>query len=474
MMTPLQYLHQRHHDHWLLGSDRDQFYALSQQSLQELQRWLEQGVLPKVLLCHRNPIQFLAGFIAACAAQCPVFLSNPDWGQHEWQQVLTQVQPQVVWGELTFPVPVTPPKDLDQDQSGWIMIPTGGSSGQIRFAIHTWETLLASVVGFRQHFGLEEQPVNSCCVLPLYHVSGLMQFLRSFISGGNLVLLPFKSLSDQHGQTAGQPSLDWGVIAQFDPGNFFLSLVPTQLQQLLSNPEQTPWLSRFATVLLGGAPAWPELLHQARKQQIRLAPTYGMTETASQIATLLPDEFLSGQTGCGAVLPHAQITIDSDRADASPHQPGSMLIQAQSLALGYYPKMFPSLTWRSDDLGYVDAQNHLHVVGRNSRKIITGGENVYPAEVEAAIRATTLVSDVVVLGVPDGHWGERVTAVYVPSAKTSLSQLKSHLQQNLSRFKHPKQWIVVTEIPRNAQGKINYQTLQALVKHQHTTDLTRP
>jgi len=267
--------------------------------------------------------------------------------------------------------------------------------------------------------------------LPLYHVSGLMQFLRSLLTNGEFVISSSKNLN-------------FSVI---NPSKFFLSLVPTQLQRLLQNSSSTSELSQFQTVLLGGAPAWAELLKTARHHQIRLAPTYGMTETASQIATLKPDDFLQGKTGCGQVLPHAQISIAEN---------GAIAIQSQSLALGYYPQLFSTSLFQTDDLGYFDAAEYLHIVGRSSQKIITGGENVFPAEVEAAIRASGLVEDVYVLGLAEPHWGEMIVAVYVPvNARVTVLMMQIFLDQELSKYKHPKQWIRIEKLPRNAQGKVN-------------------
>jgi O-succinylbenzoic acid--CoA ligase len=194
----------------------------------------------------------------------------------------------ITYAKFPIPIPNT------------IMIPTGGSSGKIKFAIHTWDTLMASVRGFTQYFQLNK--VNSFCVLPLYHVSGLMQFMRSFTTGGKLAILPFKEL-------------DSSQIYNIEPSEFFISLVPTQLQRLLEKPDLITWLSQFETVLLGGAPAWNELLEKARFYRIRLAPTYGMTETASQIATVKPDDFLNGKISSGQTLPHAQITICNQKGE---------------------------------------------------------------------------------------------------------------------------------------------------------------
>ena len=332
------------------------------------------------------------------------------------------------------------------------MIPTGGSSGQIKFAIHTWETLVASVQGFTEYFQLKE--VNSFCVLPLHHVSGLMQFMRSFTTVGKLAILPFKTL-------------EAGQILNIKQSDFFISLVPTQLQRLLENPELTKWLSQFNTVLLGGAPAWNELLEKARFHHIRLAPTYGMTETASQIATLKPDDFLNGKISSGEILPHAQVTIRNQQGEIlTSNKIGNIIIHAQSLALGYYPEIWENKdAFQVDDLGFLDEQGHLNIVGRNSDKIITGGENVYPLEIESVIRATQMVADICIIGIPDKYWGQALTAIYIPKKlNTSALEIQTLLKDKLSKFKIPKYWIPQQTLPRNSQGKINRQQLQQIAR----------
>jgi O-succinylbenzoic acid--CoA ligase len=115
-------------------------------------------------------------------------------------------------------------------------------------------------------------------------------------------------------------------------------------------------------------------------------------------------------------------------------------------------------------LGYFDDLGELHLVGRSSSKIITGGENVFPAEVEAGIRATQLVSDVCVIGIPDRDWGEAVTAAYVlANPDISLSQLQQATSDRLTHFKRPKQWIAFDSLPRNAQGKLNLAQIRAAI-----------
>src|SRR5919202_903044 len=381
----LAHLKQRATDDWLIGYDSYQFNCLTEEFFQQLTQFSTGRIPPKILLAEPNPQRFLAAFLAAVAANCPVFLCNPNWVQQEWQQVFELVQPDLIFGQVVtppHPFPPSPPPPFSH--SGLIMIPTGGTSGKIRFAIHTWETLMASVRGFHQYFG--EKSVNSFCVLPLYHVSGLMQFMRSFTTGGRLIVKSFKQVEadedceknkgvrSQNSEDGSNPiahsefcSLNSSV--EINPAEFFISLVPTQLQRCLQHPKLTSWLSRFQTVLLGGAPAWESLLEQARCNNIRLAPTYGMTETASQVVTLKPEDFLAGNNSCGQVLPHAKVTIHSSTGEIlGANQTGIITIQADSLGLGYYPiirggggevKNRPNpkskiQNLKSDDLGFVD------------------------------------------------------------------------------------------------------------------------
>jgi O-succinylbenzoic acid--CoA ligase len=408
-------------------------------------------------------VKFLAFWVAAAAHR--LILANPDWQQAEWQQVADLVQPDLSVGTVPPLIPASPsPPAIAQLPCPAILIPTGGSSGHLKFAIHTWETLSAAVQGLQDFLQLDR--INSCCVLPLYHVSGLMQAIRCLITGGTIVIHPWQNFKA-------------GILPPIEPSDFLLSLVPTQLSQLFdtaaTQPQILDFLQSMPAIFLGGAPAWPSLLDRARQHALPLAPTYGMTETAGQIATLKPAEFLAGKTGCGKPLSHAQITIVASQAKAAPAI-GKLQIQARSQMLGYFPSR-PSNDWENaqtqgfcpDDLGYFDAAGDLHILGRNSDKIISGGENIFPAEVEAAIRATGLIADVCVIGLPDDRWGEIVAAVIVATVpqfpdQPLIQQLQIALTGHLSQYKHPRRWLVLDQLPRNAQGKLTKTTIQSWLK----------
>ena len=409
---------------------------------------------PQVLIVEADPIRFITVFLAGVVAEVDLFLGDPAWQQREWRQVLELVKPDLVYGDratkdLIAKVRSTVDAEygkLDLPDRPLIMIPTGGTSGKIRFAMHTWETLAASVTGFKDYFGC--QKINSCCTLPVYHVSGLMQLMRSLLTQGELIICSYKTVATK---------------IMFDRSDYFISLVPTQLQFLIKSIPD--WLSQFKVVLLGGAPPMRSLLDTAREYNIPVALTYGMTETASGVVALKPQDFLAGNNSSGRVLPHARVAIAPED-----NKLGLIKIGGNSLCLGYYPRLFNS-ELVTDDLGYFDDSGYLYLVGRNSQKIITGGENVFPAEVESAIYSTQLVKDICIVGIEDRYWGEVVTAIYVPAEpKTNLESIKQKIQLQLAKYKQPKNWIEVDSLPRNDRGKINYQKIKAIARQTMSFD----
>ena len=437
---------------WLFGGDSKFLYNLARERYAQFQALAKSDTPPTILLAEDDPIFFLAGFVAAVSARCPVFLGNPTWVEADWKQVLDLVEPDILLAgselqDRLLSWKGKSGKNMGRCDRDRIFIPTGGSSGQIQFAIHCWQTLAASTWGFAAHFQTENP--RSFCMLPLYHVSGLMQFVRTLVLEGSLILLPsYKELFLEE------------KVREFPIGKHadatFVSLVPTQLQRLLANEKTKQWLLQFSAVLLGGGPAWPELLERSRQYGIPLAPTYGMTETAAQIATLKPQEFLAGKKGVGQSLPHACIRI----VNPNERGIGTIAVSADSLALGSLPERPTNPTFETDDLGWIDSEGYLYVIGRKSDVILTGGEKVFAAEVEAAVRATGWVRDACVLGVTDREWGQAVTAVCVPiEARVSVEMLKAAIAPKLTFFKQPKRWIFLDRLPRNAQGKLDRKKL---------------
>jgi o-succinylbenzoate---CoA ligase len=451
---------------------------------------------PAIFIVETEPINFITAFLAGVITEMNLFLCDPGWQVQEWQQVLSLVQPDLIFGDDTIKSSIKsaiskgtqqrPQQGIpslkstlqnapdlitnaEAREQSLIMIPTGGTSGKIKFAMHSWQTLAASVKGFADFFNCHQ--LNSVCTLPLYHVSGLMQLMRSLLTQGNLIICPYQLIATK--------------LNKLDKSTYFISLVPTQLQFLLASTPKC--LHGFKTVLVGGAPPGRSLLQTAREYHIPLALTYGMTETASGVVTLKPEDFLAGNHSSGEVLPHVQLKIangqlisgteeltlehlkslksrKNPRTDSVSNQTGLIQINSAALCLGYYPQLFSApQSFLTDDVGYFDREGYLHLLGRNSQKIITGGEKVFPAEVEAVIYATRLVQDICVVGIPDQKWGQAVTAIYVPlTAANNLNLIKQQIKSQLAKYKQPKHWLSVASIPRNDRGKINYPQLEAI------------
>lgn len=328
-----------------------------------------------------------------------------------------------------------------------IMVATGGTTGKPRYAVHTWKTLVAGARGLQEWMG--GGPIISVCFLPMRHTSGFMQLIRSFVSDGRILYNSGRGL-----ELGNVPIVPEGAVT---------SLVPTQLARLLEIPRAVEWLGFFRIVFVGGGPVWPELLKRARAAKISIALCYGMTETAAQIATQSPQDFLAGTEPCVETLPHASVGIvDANGGPLPIGKVGRIRIRSESLFHGYWPDFDHAGEWfLSGDRGAVDSKGRLHVLGRADAVIITGGKKVDPGEIEDAARASGLVRDIAVVGVPDEEWGEVVVGV-VDCGESSVSQLSHRLRETLDAYKIPKRWKRVESLPRDEVGKIDRNSLRSI------------
>lgn len=324
----------------------------------------------------------------------------------------------------------------EREGLGWLGIPTGGTGGALRFARHDEKTLAAAVRGFCAHFGLGR--VNAVDVLPAHHVSGLMARVRSAATGGEHRAWSWRQLDA--GERPALSARDEGWV---------ISLVPTQLQRLLATEGGANWLRGFRIVFVGGGPVWPALAEAAATARVPVALSYGMTETAAMVAALRPEEFLAGARHCGRALPHARLGIGSD---------GAISVTGESVFRGYWPTWRVGDSFATDDVGALAVDGSLTVVGRRDAVIITGGKKVQPERVEAALKAALAVAEVVVIGVPDSEWGEKVVAC-LPTALAAGAP--SVDLSGLAPYERPKCWITVDPWPVNAQGKVNRVALRA-------------
>ncbi len=474
METPVRNWSRLLDGQWLNGAEpRARFCEIARARRAELET-LAEGA--RVLLIEADVVACAAGIAAVFASERPVllFLGSPQWGGEERESVARDVAPEVIWGAGNGDAVAAGVTRLSQsthrrpslmtsaatgdgmEATGpHFLIPTGGTTGGVRFARHSRETLAAAADGLRVWMG--GGPLHSVCFLPLFHVSGLMQLVRAWATGGTVTLASWPAI--EAGDVAGMPI----------PPGASTSIVPTQLARLLAVPRAVDWLRGFRVVFLGGAAAWRELLDAARAGRIPLAPCYGMTETAAQVVAARPEEFLETGALAGEALPHARVEIVPEGTESGPSSAGGRIrVRADSLFLGYWPEPARRAGGRegagflTSDRGRLDADGRLVVLGRIDALINSGGEKIDPALVEAAIRATGLARDVAVCGAPDREWGEAVVAIIAGARLEDEAAILAELRARLSPAHAPKRFVHAREVPRTAAGKIDRRALTRL------------
>ena len=412
-----------------------------------------------VLIAERDPVRFAAAFFAAVHLRVPVILANLRWGRAEWQEFGGLANPAVVFGKC--PLDTAKRDRIPNPAPSTILIPTGGSGGGgIKLAVHRWETLAAAWDGLSGFLG--PGPLDSCCVLPLYHVSGLLQLVRSFLSGGRIAFPEFAALQA-------------GRFPDFGPGCLCLSVVPTQLQRLLTQKRLAKRLADARAVFMGGAPAGVSVLRKAREWRIPLVPTYGMTETAAMVTALPPDEFLAGDASAGRPLRHAAVeVVREDGSLSAVGEAGRIRVRGRSLFRGYHgrKRSGPEGAFLTEDEGRFDRLGRLTVLGRRDRMIITGGEKVDPHEVEQAMLETGAVKEALVVGWPDEEWGRRLVAFYTSAGvRTAPAKWEDELRAELAAYKVPKLIIEVPMLPLDGRGKVDRAVMEALISGARRLDV---
>jgi len=262
------------------------------------------------------------------------------------------------------------------------------------------------------------------CCLPLAHVGGLLVLLRGVLLGAPVAV---------------HPRFEPETIAA-EPDVAFTSLVPTMLVRLLDSGVD---VDRFRAILVGGAHLPLDLRERAEAAGARIVSTYGLTESCG------------GVVYDGLPLPGTEMRTDPD---------GGIELRGPTLMLGYRfdaegtARAFTHDGWlRPGDAGEIDAEGRLHVIGRIDGLINSGGEKVWPEEVEAVLRGHPGVAEVAVGGRLDPEWGQRVVAWVVPAdpaSPPSLGALRDHVTASLSRHKAPRELVLVDALPRTGAGKV--------------------
>lgn len=316
-----------------------------------------------------------------------------------------------------------------------VLLSTSGSTGSPRVVCHSWDTLRANAVAAARRNGYG--PGDAwLATLAWAHVGGLAVAVRAASVGGRIAFGPARfAVSD-------------AAAALERTAASHISLVPAMLHALLAARATPPAALRCA--LVGGAATPPALAGRALEAGWPVALTYGLTEMGSQVATGPPGEAPAEPGVVGRPLDGVEVRIGRD---------GAIELRGPSRSLGTPGHPLEPGAWLSTgDLGSLDEDGRLRVTGRRADRIVTGGTNVDPAEVEAVLAAHAQVRETCVVGTPDDVWGEIVTAVVVVEpggAGDGLEDLRAWAAGRLTGARRPRRWWRLDALPRAAGGKVD-------------------
>ena len=321
-----------------------------------------------------------------------------------------------------------------EDRDIAVIMNTSATTGQFKSVPLRWGQIRAHVQASKEVLGKTEQD-NWLMVLPLFHVSGLSILLRSLYNGTAVTILPKYDKAQ--------------VLKLIESENInMMSLVPTILTQL----EPSIIHHNLRVILLGGEFIPMALIDACEKKSLPIYKTYGMTETFSQSVTFSVLDYPHKRDSVGKPLSGMQVRIDNPDADGI----GEIHLTGPMVMTGYIDKEPIDGDFNTDDIGYIDEDGFVYILNRRKDLIISGGENIYPKELEDLVYTLSSVKECAVVPVPDPKWGQ-VPALFVAfydGESMTSDEILSFMTKSLAKYKVPKYVKILSALPRNGTGKI--------------------
>lgn len=400
----------------------------------------------RVALLANNSTETVLFFLALQTLQIEVFMLNTRLTLVEINKKLDKLSIKVVFSQDNTFIPFqevlqsassefTKPTGAFHPEQIAVIMDTSGTSGEFKSVPLRWKQLAAHAQASQKVLGVTETD-NWLMLLPMYHVGGLTVLLRCLYNGTSITLLE---------------KFDVERILQLvaDGSVNILSMVPTMLNRLVDRIHE----HHLRVVLVGGEFIPLPIVKSCLAKKIPLFKTYGLTENTSQVTTFAIMDASHKLDSVGLPLPGMMIHINNpDDAGV-----GEVCIKGPMLMDGYIGQAPVTGFFNTQDIGYVDGDGYLYLLDRRKNIIISGGENIYPREIENVLYAHPAITECAVVGVKDEKWGQ-VPLLFVVSSLDDQSILQ-YLATKIAKYKLPKKIIHLTELPKNATGKIDKNNL---------------